>query len=447
MSTVVESLGKLERKITLSFARSELDKEKLSRLTQLTKTARIPGFRPGKVPLKVIERQYGSQIETELQVDKAARLFFETARAQALKVVGQPRLEPQVDQKSTDQIVFDAIFEVYPEINIGDLSQVEVTRVKTDIGDAEIDKTIEILRKQRTHFHPRGEDGEHGSGGEVTAAQDGDRLTVDFVGKIDGVEFPGGQAQNFVFELGAGQMLPEFEQAARGLEPGQSKEFTLRFPDDYHAKEIAGKEANFVITARKVEWPHQPVVDEAFVRSLGILDGGVEKMRADIRENLEREVKRRVQAIAKNQIMEGLVSITSMDVPKVLIEQECVNLVELARQDMERRGVKQARKMPIPPETFAEQAERRVKLGLILAELVKEHQLQAKPEQIEAEISELAKNYQDAEEVKHWYHADRSRVADIEAVVVENNVVEFVYARATVKEKNLSFDELTTSSV
>ena len=447
MSTVVESLGKLERKMTLTFARSELAQEKLSRLAKLTKTVRIPGFRQGKVPLKVIERQYGPKVEVEVQFDRAARLFFETARAQSLRVVGQPRLEPKLDQNISDQIVFDAVFEVYPEIKIGDLSQLTLSSAKTVIGDAEIDKTIEVLRKQRVHFHPRGEEGGHGDGGSDTSAQDGDRVTVDFVGKIDGIEFPGGQAQDFAFELGAGQMLPEFEQAASGLKVGDSKEFMLRFPDDYHAKDVAGKEANFSLTVRKVEWAHKPEIDEAFVRSLGVVDGGVEKMRVDIRENLEREVKRRVRAMLKNQVMEGLLSVTPVDVPKSLLDQECANLVELARQDMEQRGMKQARSMPIPPETFVEQAERRVKLGLILAELVKEQQLQAKPEQIEVEVNELAKSYQDAEEVKRWYYADRSRLADVEAIVVENNVVEFVCTQAAVQDKTLSFDELTTASM
>jgi trigger factor len=447
MSTVVESLGKLERKMTLTFARSELAQEKLSRLTKLTKTARIPGFRQGKVPLKVIERQYGPTVEAEVQFDRAVRLFFENARAQSLRVVGQPRIEPKLDQDVSEQVVFDAVFEVYPEIKIGDLSQLTLSSAKTIVGDAEVDKTIEVLRKQRMHFHSRGEQGEHGDGGSDTSAQDGDRVTVDFVGKIDDVAFPGGQADNFAFELGAGQMLPEFEQAARGLKVGDTKEFVLHFPDDYHAKEVAGKEANFSLTVRKVEWAHKPEIDDVFVRSLGIVDGSVDKMRADIRENLEREVKRRVRAMLKNQVMEGLLSVTPVDVPKSLLDQECANLVELARQDMEQRGMKQARSIPIPPETFAQQAERRVKLGLILAELVKEQQLQAKPEQVEAEVSELAKNYQDAEEVKRWYYADRTRLADVEAIVVENNVVEFVCTQATVQDKTLSFDELTAASM
>lgn len=446
MSTAVENLGKLERKMTLSFARADLAQEKSARLAKLCKTVRLAGFRPGKVPLKVVERQYGPQVEIEAQFDRAANLFFEAVRAQSIRLVGQPRFEPkQIADENNDEIIFDALFEVYPEIAIGDLSKLELTRVQTVVGDAEITKTLDILRKQRAHFHPRGEAGHHGDGGENVAAQTGDRLTVDFVGKIDDVEFAGGKAEGFTFELGQGRMLPEFEQAALGMKVGETKQFILPFPAEYQNQEVAGKNAEFSLTVKQIEWPHLPEIDEAFARSLGVADGSVEKMHADIRENLEREVKRRVTAMLKNQVMEGLLSCATLDVPNALLEQEKQHLVEMARQDMLARGMANAKNMPIPGEIFASQAERRVKLGLILGELVKAENIKVTPEQVNAQIAELAQSYQDPEEIKRWYQADRSRLKEIESVVLESNVVEFVCSRANLQDKVMSFDELTTT--
>ncbi|MCC7005832.1 MAG: trigger factor [Ottowia sp.] len=448
MSTVVEveNLGKLERKMVLSFARAELAQEKSVRLAKLSKTVRMPGFRPGKVPMKVIERQYGPQVELEAQFDRAARLFFEVAREQSLRVVGQPQLQPRVNDEP-EQIVFDALFEVYPEITIGDFSKLELTRIQTTIGEAEIDRTINVLREQRAHFHSRGAEGAHGAGGEDMTARDGDRVTADFVGTIDGVEFAGGKADDFVFVLGQGRMLPEFEQAVRGTTVGQHIVFDLTFPEDYNNKELAGKLAQFSLTVRQIEWPHLPELDEAFAQSLGIGEGGIEKMRGDIRQNLEREVKRRASAMLKNQVMEGLLSSAHVDVPRALLEQEQLRLVEMARQDMEGRGMANARSMPISPDMFLEQATRRVKLGLILGEVVRTQHLAVKPEQVEAEIADLAQSYQDPEEIKRWYKADRARQEGVEAAVLEDNVVEFVCARATLQDKALSFEELTAAGL
>jgi trigger factor len=343
-------------------------------------------------------------------------------------------------------VAFEATFEVYPEVKLGDLATAEVTRTKTEIGDAEIDKTIDILRKQRVHYHVRGEAGAHGDGGADDAAKNGDRVTLDFVGKIDGVEFAGGKAEDFAFVLGEGRMLPEFEQAALGLKVGESKTFPLAFPEDYHGKEVAGKTAEFTVTLKKIEWAHLPEVNDAFAKSLGIADGSVDKMRADIRENLEREVKRRTHAMLKDQVMDALLKVSELDVPKALIEQDQERLVEMARRDLEQRGMPNAKDMPIPAEMFTQQAERRVKLGLILAEIVKAHGLQAKPEQIKAEIEDFAKSYEDPKEVMRWYYGDQQRLAEMEAYVLENNVVNFVCDKAKVTDKSVSFEELTAET-
>ena len=448
MANVVENLGKLERRVTISLPKDTVQKEVDSRIRQLAKNVRMPGFRPGKVPLKMVTQQYSGQVEAEVLSDKVGKEFFDVTRTENLRVAGQPSFAPkggEVADEAADY-AFDATFEVYPEVKIGDVATAEIERTVTTISEAEIDRTLEILRKQRVHYHARGEGGEHGDGGADTAAKDGDRVTMDFVGKLDGVLFEGGSAEDFTFVLGEGRMLPEFETAALGLKVGESKEFDLKFPDDYHGKDVAGKTAQFTITMKKIEWAHLPEIDTDFAKSLGVEDGDTAKMRGEIKDNLEREAKRRTQQIVKNQVMDALLKISELDVPKALIEQDQQRLVEMARQDLQQRGVPNAADAPIPAEMFAEQAERRVKLGLVLAELVKANDLQAKPEQIRAEVDEFAKSYEDPKEVVRWYYSNQQRLAEMEAYVVESNVVDFVLGKARVSDKEVSFEELASAT-
>ncbi|MEK6365574.1 MAG: trigger factor [Burkholderia gladioli] len=445
MANVVENLGKLERRVTISLPKEVVQKEIDARIQKLAKNVRMPGFRPGKVPLKMVAQQYAGQVEAEVLSDKIGQEFFEVSRTENLRVAGQPSFAPKAEA-AADAYAFDATFEVYPEVKIGDLASAEVERSTTTIGDAEIDRTLDILRKQRVHFHARGEGGEHGDGGAETAAQNGDRVTVDFVGKIDDVAFPGGTAEDFPFVLGEGRMLPEFETAALGLKVGEAREFDLTFPEDYHGKDVAGKTAKFTITMKKVEWPHLPEIDGEFAKTLGIEDGDTAKMRNEIKENLEREAKRRTQSLVKNQVMDAVLKISELDVPNALVEQDQQRLVEMARQDLAQRGVPNAANAPIPVEMFKEQAERRVKLGLVIAELVKANGLEAKPEQIRAEVDEFAKSYEDPKEVVRWYYSNQQRLAEMEAFVVESNVVDFVLGKAKVTDKEVSFEALASAS-
>ncbi|MEK6425449.1 MAG: trigger factor, partial [Burkholderia gladioli] len=410
MANVVENLGKLERRVTISLPKEVVQKEIDARIQKLAKNVRMPGFRPGKVPLKMVAQQYAGQVEAEVLSDKIGQEFFEVSRTENLRVAGQPSFAPKAEA-AADAYAFDATFEVYPEVKIGDLASAEVARSTTTNGDADIDSTLDILRKQRVHFHARGEGGEHGDGGAETAAQNGDRVTVDFVGKIDDVAFPGGTAEDFPFVLGEGRMLPEFETAALGLKVGEAREFDLTFPEDYHGKDVAGKTAKFTVTMKKVEWPHLPEIDGEFAKTLGIEDGDTAKMRNEIKENLEREAKRRTQSLVKNQVMDAVLKISELDVPNALVEQDQQRLVEMARQDLAQRGVPNAANAPIPVEMFKEQAERRVKLGLVIAELVKANGLEAKPEQIRAEVDEFAKSYEDPKEVVRWYYSNQQRLA------------------------------------
>ena len=442
MATAVENLGKLERRLTLSFPLSDVRTEVEKRLKKQAKTARAPGFRPGKVPLKMVAAQYGYQIESDVLNDKVGQAFNDAANEAQLRVAGMPKIEPKQDAPE-GMLAFDATFEVYPEVALPGLEGIEIETVKTDVTDAEIDKTIDILRKQRVHFHTKGEAGEHGDGGEPVAAN-GDRVTVDFVGVIDGVEFPGGKAEDYAFVLGEGRMLPEFEAATVGLKVGESKTFPLAFPEDYHGKDVAGKTAEFTITLKKLEWAHLPEVDAEFAKSLGIEDGSIEKMREDIKVNLEREVNARIKARNKEAVMDALVKHTEMDVPKVMIEQDSQRLAEQTRQDMAQRGM-DVQSLPFPADLFATKAERRVRLGLILSQLVQENNLQATQEQVKAQIEDFSQSYEDPKEVLKYYYSDRRRLGEVEALVLEENVVNYVLGKAKVTTKDIAFDELMGS--
>ena len=442
MATAVENLGKLERRLTISFPLSDVRTEVEKRLKKQAKTARAPGFRPGKVPLKMVAAQYGYQIESDVLNDKVGQAFSSAADEAQLRVAGMPKIEPKQDAPE-GMLAFDATFEVYPEVALPGLEGIEIETVKTDVTDAEIDKTIDILRKQRVHFHTKGEAGEHGDGGEPVAAN-GDRVTVDFVGVIDGVEFPGGKAEDYAFVLGEGRMLPEFEAATVGLKVGESKTFPLAFPEDYHGKDVAGKTAEFTITLKKLEWAHLPEVDAEFAKSLGIEDGSIEKMREDIKVNLEREVNARIKARNKEAVMDALVKHTEMDVPKVMIEQDSQRLAEQTRQDMAQRGM-DVQSLPFPADLFATKAERRVRLGLILSQLVQENNLQATQEQVKAQIEDFSQSYEDPKEVLKYYYSDRRRLGEVEALVLEENVVNYVLGKAKVTTKDIAFDELMGS--
>ncbi|WP_209586738.1 trigger factor [Massilia sp. BHUDP2] len=444
MATAVETLGKLERRLTITFPVADVRTEVEKRLKKQAKTAKAPGFRPGKVPLKMVAAQYGYQIESDVLNDKVGRAFNEAANENQLRVAGFPKIEPK-EEAPEGMLAFDATFEVYPEVVLGDLAATEIETVAAEVSDAEIDKTIDILRKQRVHYHTKGEEGEHGTGGEAVAAN-GDRVTVDFVGKIDGEEFAGGKAENYAFVLGEGRMLPEFEAATVGLKVGESKTFPLPFPEDYHGKDVAGKTAEFTITLNKLEWAHMPEVDAEFAKSLGIEDGSIEKMREDIKTNLEREVNARIKARNKEAVMDALVKSTELDVPKAMIQQDSERLAEMTRQDMAQRGM-DVKAMPFPPEMFADKAERRVRLGLILSQLVQDNNLQATQEQVKAQIEDFSQSYEDPKEVLKYYYSDRRRLAEVEALVLEENVVNYVLGKAKVSSKTIAFDELMGGNV
>lgn len=432
MAVTVETLEKLERKITLSLPLAAIQTEVEARLKKVARTVKMDGFRPGKVPMNVVAQRYGYSVQYEVLNDKVGEAFAQAVAETGLRVAGQPRISEK-EGAAEGHADFEAVFEVFPEVKIGDLAGAAVEKLTAEVDDAAIEKTLDILRKQRRTFAQRAAD---------EAAVDGDRVTVDFEGKIDGEAFAGGKAEGFQFLVGEGQMLKEFEDAVRGMKAGESKTFPLAFPEDYHGKDVAGKTADFLVTVNKLEAANLPEVNEALVKSLGIADGSVEALRADIKKNLEREVKFRLQARNKQAVMDALVSVAELDLPKASVQAEVARLMEGARADLKQRGIKDADKAEIPEDIFLPQAERRVRLGLVVAELVKTNKLEATPEQLKAHVDELAASYEKPEEVVRWYFGDRQRLAEVEAVVIENNVTEFVLGKAKVSDKAVSFEEL-----
>lgn len=428
MQVQLETVGQLERRLNFAIPVNEIDAAVNAKLKKVARTARIQGFRPGKAPLKIVEQSYGPQARDEAVNEAVQAAYANAVSEQKLRVAGYPRFEGL--PMDGEAFKFSAVFEVYPEIQIGDLTDKEVERPTLTVSDNEIDRTIEILRKQRTKFER-----------VERAAEKGDRVIVDFKGTLDGVAFEGGSASNYAFEAGAGKMLPEFDSAVVGMKEDETKVFDLTFPDDYQGKDVAGKTAQFEVTMKNVAAPVLPEVDGEFAKLLGIEDGDVQKMREEIKRNVEREVKRRLTARAKDAVMQLLIDIAPSELPKALVELETSRLIENARQEMQQRGFDPSN-MPFPPQLFEDQAKRRVHLGLVLSEVVRANGLTATPEQIRAEIEEVADSYEDPEEVVRWYYASRDRLEAPENMALEENVVEFVYRSAKPVDKELSFDEL-----
>ncbi|MDB5814939.1 MAG: trigger factor [Rhodocyclales bacterium] len=429
MQTTEATLGALERRIEMAVSLAEIDRGVNERLKRMSRTVKMSGFRPGKVPFKIVEQTYGPQIRSEVLGDAVERSFGEKVREQNLRVAGYPRIEPK-SESAEGQIEFSATFEVYPEVAVGDLSSYEMQRPTLIVGDAEVDKTLDVLRKQRAVFSPA-----------TQPSVEGDRVVIDFTGRKDGEVFEGGQATDFAVVVGSGQMLAEFDAQLRGVSEGDAKTFDLTFPVEYHAQNLAGQAVQFEIVVKKVEAASLPEIDAEFARSLGVADGDVAKMRGEIRGNLEREVKRRVRTALRDRAFEILDQAAKFDVPKALIESESKRMAEAAREDMVKRGM-DAKKIPVEPSWFVDQAAKRIKLGLVVADIVSKNGLAPKPEQIRKHIEELAQSYEQPQELVKWYYANPERLSNVEDIAVEDNVIEWLSTQVQLSDKAVSFDEL-----
>jgi trigger factor len=431
MQANLETLGSLQRKLNIVVPMAEIETEVESRLKRLSRTVKLAGFRPGKVPFKVVAQQFGPQVRQEVLGDTLQKSFGDAVNQQNLRVAGYPKFDAAPPGEGAAEFSYSATFEVYPEVVVGDVAKAVVKRAKLEVGEADVDKTLEIMRKQRVSYEAADR-----------AAADGDRVTMDYVGTIDGVEFAGGKAQDQSIVLGQGRFLPEFEKALPGLKAGDNKSFELKFPDDYAGKEVAGKTAVFAVTVKAVAAAKLPEIDAEFAKSLGVADGDIAKMRAEVRGNLEREVAARTKARTKERVMDALMEVTQIEVPKALVEMEIERLQQMARQDLAARGIPVGDNVPLPADMFEKNAQRRVTLGLILGEVVRGQNLAAKPEQVKAAVEEQAQSYERPEEVVKWFYSSPERLREIEGMVLEENVVAWVLGKAKVEDDALSFDEL-----
>jgi trigger factor len=419
----------LERNITVSIPVQQLEAEISSRLKQLARTVKMQGFRPGHVPLKMVERQYGFQVRQEVVTDTVQKSFYDAVKEQNYRVAGYPRFQPMPQQQGAAKVEYTATFEVYPEVSLGDVSSRAVKRPQVDVTDADVEKTLETLRKQRAKYDP-----------VERAAANGDLVNIDFEGLIAGEPFEGNKASNFTVVLGEARMLPDFEAALVGLKSGEQKTFPLTFPHDYNEK-LKGKTADFTVTVNQVAEPKLPAVDSDFARQLGVEDGDVERLKREVRQNVEKEVTKRVRSTVKDQVMDALHDSANFEVPRALLDAEVARMQQQAVEDLKQRGMT-TQDLTLPADLFTERATRRLKVGLLVSELVKRQNLQPRPEQVRKLIEEHAESFEQPDQLVRWYYADPSRLAEVEALVMEDNVVEWALGNMKVSDEKTSFDEL-----
>lgn len=428
MQANLEVLEGLARRLDISVPTGPLETEVQSRLKRLARNVKMDGFRPGKAPLAVVARQHGPGVRQEVLGETLQTRFGEAVQTHQLKIAGYPRFEQKGGADNTVEMTFSAHFEVYPEVKIDDLADGRISRPVVELGDAEVDKTLNVLQKQRRTFEPTDK-----------AAAEGDLVKFDYQGTVDGAPFEGGQGEGFAAVIGEGRLLKDFEQSLIGVKAGDNKGFDMTFPADYAAANLAGKQAHFEVQVNAVETPVLPPLDADFARALGVEDGDVDKLKAEVKANLEREVKRRAQSKLKEQAMELLLQKSTLDLPQSLVAMETDRLMKMTEADMQSRGVQT---MKLSADMFTGQAERRVRLGLILAEIVQANALKAQPEQIRTLIAEQAESYEDPEQVVQWYYQSPERMREIESLALEENVVAWVAGQAQVENVTTSFEDL-----
>ena len=429
MQQAVQNTSSLERNITVSIPVDQLEAEIQQRLKKLARTVKMQGFRPGHVPMKMVERHYGFQVRQEVVTDEVQQRFADAVKDQNYRVAGYPRFQPVQSAEGASNVEYTATFEVYPEVVVGDLSKFEVTRPKTEVGEADVDKTIETLRKQRAKFN-----------NVDRPAKNGDLVNIDFEGLIAGQPFEGNKAANFTVILGEARMLPDFEAAMVGMKAAETKTFPLTFPQDYN-EALKGKTADFTVTVNQVAEPDLPAVDSEFAKQLGVANGDVAQLRREVRDNIEMEVSKRIKSTIKEQVMDAMHQAAGFEVPRSLLESEIQRMQQQAVEDLKQRGMTQ-QEITLPPQLFTDRAVRRIKVGLVVAELVKRHNLQAKPDQVRKLIEEHAQSFEQPEQLVRWYYADPSRLGEVEALVMEDNVVEWAMGQMGVVDEKTSFDDL-----
>lgn len=430
MSTQVETTNPLERSFDLSVPRQQIEVEVENRLKRLAPKIKLQGFRPGKVPLKVVAQQHEMHVHQEVLGEFLQKEFAAIIAKEKFNVAGQPQFSVKHQEDGGSEYTFSVTFEIYPDVELIDFSQITVKKPILTIGETEIQKTLEMLRKQQTSFEA-----------VDRPAQTGDRVNVDYNGQLDGKDFAGGKASDHSLILGEGHFLKDFEDAVIGMRAGEEKSFDLVFAEDYPGKEVAGKKVTFTVKLNQVDSPVLPEIDDAFAKSLGVADGDLDKMKAEIKANLHREVLQRTRTRLKEQIMQALLDKTSLNVPQALVQREVGSLIDEFRKGQTARGLRNQH-TDFPREIFVERAERRVKLGLILAKLIDAHKLSVKPWQVRQYVETLAQSYENPEQVVAWHYDSPDRIKNFESLVLEDNVVSWILEQAEVIEEETAFEAL-----
>ncbi len=425
MQVSVESGEGLERRMRIDLPFEQIQGEVDKRLQSLARSARLPGFRPGKVPMKLLRQRYGEQVQQEVFGELVQSTFSEAVASESLRPAGMPHIEPHIDRE-TRSFAYTAIFEVLPQIELSDLSGKQVKRPVAEVMDADLEAMLERLRTQRKTWEP-----------VDRLSQSGDRLTIAYAGTIDGEAFPGGTSEESQIEIGSGRMIPGFEDGLIGASAGESRTIHVTFPEDYQAEHLAGKPARFEVTVKAVSAPVLPELDAELARAFGIEDGDLERLRADVRTNMERELRERLKARAKERVMDLLLESNAIDIPSALVAEEVRALKEQMREKLG------GGRMELPDNLFEESARRRVTLGLIIAEIVKRHEIAADPARVREAVQEMAATYEDPQEVVDYYFADRQRLASVESLVLEDQVVDWVLTQVAVEDESMSFAQVT----
>ena len=426
MQVSVESTSALERRMTIGVPAERIETEVTKRLQQTARRAKIAGFRPGKVPMSVIRQRYEDAARQEALGDLIQSTFYEAVVEQKLNPAGSPAVEPKVFEKGKD-LEYIATFEVFPEFEVSGLDGIAIERLQAEVGEADVDNMLEILRKQNTRFEAS----------ENRAAEEGDQVSIDFVGKIDGEAFPGGSAKSSLLVIGSKRMIPGFEDGLVGAKAGEERVLNLNFPEDYQNLDLAGKAAEFTVTVNSVSEPKLPELNEEFFALFGINENGLEGFRAEVRKNMERELRQAIKTKVKNQVMDGLLAANPIEVPKALVANE-VN--RLRAQAVQQFGGN-IKPDQLPAELFDEQASRRVVLGLIIAELVKQYELKPDEARVRELIEEMASAYQEPQQVVAWYYKNEQQMNEVRSVVLEEQVVDTVLQKAKVTDKAVSYEE------
>ncbi|EKA4520043.1 trigger factor [Vibrio cholerae] len=427
MQVTVETLEGLQRRLNITVPAANIEDAVAAELRNIAKNRRFDGFRKGKVPMKMVAKMYGKAVRQDVLGEVMQRHFIEAIVKEKINPAGAPKFAP-VEIGEGKDLVFTATFEVYPEVELKGLENIAVEKPAAEVTDADVAEMLETLRKQQATWKEVDE-----------AAENGKRVSIDFVGSIDGVEFEGGKAENFPLEMGAGRMIPGFEDGIVGKTKGMEFVIDVTFPEDYHAENLKGKAAKFAIKVNKVEARELPELNDEFVARFGVAEGGVDALKAEVRKNMERELKQAIKARIKEQAIEGLVKENEIQVPSALIDQE-INV--LRQQAAQRFGGNVEAAAQLPRELFEEQAKRRVVVGLLLGEVIRTHELKADEEKVKALITEMATAYEDPSEVVSYYEQNQQLMNNMRNVALEEQAVDAIIAKAKVTEKAISFSEL-----